>query len=115
MVVACHWVLYPAIFTSLQVAKTKPGLGFIARNVKKKLPIGREHRTKGTFELVNNVVFVARLAVTPRDAPKRKLHIVGKRSLAHGVIEIFPVRTDSPTPAILPTLPSACPLPLTLS
>src|SRR5258708_35100165 len=78
LVVAGDWILHPAVFAGFQVAQTQAGFRFVASDVENLLAVGREHRAKRTLDLVDEVIFVASLAVPTGDVPSWQL-LVGSQ------------------------------------
>src|SRR6266700_2197077 len=95
LVVAGDWILDPAIFAGIQVAQTQAGFRFVASDVENLLAVGREHRAKRTLDLVDEVIFVASLAVPTGDVPSGKLLVVSQGAELGGVVKIFSIgRSD---------------------
>ena len=63
----------------------------MARDVENATAVGQEHGAHATAELIDQDVFVAGFAVTPRDLPERELRFVGEAAYAMRVVEIFSI------------------------
>ena len=80
LIVARDRIFHPAVFAAFQVAQTQPGLRLVARDVENLPAVRRKHRTKCALDLMNEVVFVAGLAVAPGDVPGGKQLVVVERA-----------------------------------
>ena len=76
LIVAGDWILHPTVFSAFEIAQTQSRLRLVARDVEDLLAIRREHGAKSALDLVNEVVFVAGLAVAAGDVPRRELLVV---------------------------------------
>ncbi len=80
LIVARDRILHPAVFAAFQVAQTQAGLCLVPSDVENLFAVRRKHGAKRAFYLVDEVVFVAGLAIAPRDVPRRKLLVVIERA-----------------------------------
>ncbi len=97
LLVALDRQLQPVLFARHQVANAQAGLIIDASSIDELRTIGRDGGAKAAAQRVGDGVFVARLAIAPRDLRERKIKVVVgvKELLPLGVIKIFAVPGSS--------------------
>ena len=91
LIVARDGIAHPAVFSRFQIAQAQAGFRLVTGCVQQLLSIRRKHGAETAAQLFQEDILVSGFAITAGNLPKGKLRVVGERTGAARVIEIFTV------------------------